>query len=381
MARKLTNEEFLERLDRKNCKYKPLDEYKGSNVKIRFMCDKHGEFLAKPNEILSGQGCPKCGGTKKLTREEFIKSATLVHNGFFSYDDCNYVNVSTKVDITCPIHGTFSQKPNNHLNGQGCLKCKLEGIKHKITMREQVNKSTSSISDAVFKERYYNKFGHVYDLSDTVYVNNRTIFYPSCKIHGKFPITPNHLMMGRGCPKCAKNYHYTKEELVEKFKEIHGCNFLYDRVKEAKTHEMVEIGCKTHGYFMQMVSNHLNGQGCPLCKESKMEREITELLANKEIEFEREKRFDWLGRQSLDFYLPKYNIAIECQGIQHFEPLLIFGGENKLTYRKNLDEDKATQCKEHGIEVVYYANYEYDFPYEVITDKNDLLLKIKEKNG
>ena len=112
-----------------------------------------------------------------------------------------------------------------------------------------------------------------------------------------------------------------------------------------------------------------------------MEREITELLTNKEIEFEREKRFDWLGRQSLDFYLPKYNIAIECQGIQHFEPLLIFGGENKLTYRKNLDEDKATECNEHGIEVVYYANYEYDFPYEVIIDKNDLLLKIKEKNG
>ena len=145
MVKKLTNEEFLEKLERKNCKYKPLDEYIGSKVKIRFMCDKHGEFLAKPNEILSGQGCPKCGGTKKLTREEFIKSATLVHNGFFSYDDCNYVNVSTKVDITCPIHGTFSQKPNNHLNGQGCLKCKLEGIKHKITMREQVNKYMQTV--------------------------------------------------------------------------------------------------------------------------------------------------------------------------------------------------------------------------------------------
>ena len=186
-------------------------------------------------------------------------------------------------------------------------------------------------------------------------------------------------MIGRGCPKCAKNYHYTKEELVEKFKDIHGCNFLYDRVKEAKTHEMVEIGCKTHGYFMQMVSNHLKGQGCPLCKESKMEKEITELLAKKEIEFEREKRFDWLGRQSLDFYLPKYNIVIECQGIQHFEPLDYFGGKEEFEKRKMLDSTKSEKCMENGIEIIYYADYDYDFPYEVIKDKNKLLSIILEK--
>lgn len=379
MAKKLTNDEFLRKLSDNGIIFKPCEEYKGSKEKMIFKCDIHGGFLARPNDILNGQGCPKCGGTQKLTNEEFIANANIVHNSFFSYDKCIYVNSNEKVTITCPIHGDFEQKPNNHLNGQGCLKCKLEGIKHKITMREQVNKSTRSISDAVFKERYYNKFGHAYDLSDTEYVNNRTIFYPLCKIHGKFPITPNHLIMGRGCPKCAKNYHYTKEELVEKFKEIHGCNFLYDMVKEAKTHEMVEIGCKTHGYFTQMVSNHLKGQGCPLCKESKMEKEITELLAKKEIEFEREKRFDWLGRQSLDFYLPKHNVVIECQGIQHFEPLDYFGGKEEFERRKMLDSTKSERCKENGIEMIYYADYDYDFPYEVIKDKNKLLSIILEK--
>lgn len=142
---------------------------------------------------------------------------------------------------------------------------------------------------------------------------------------------------------------------------------------------MVEIGCKIHGYFMQMVSNHLKGQGCPLCKESKMEKEITELLAKKEIEFEREKRFDWLGRQSLDFYLPKYNIVIECQGIQHFEPLDYFGGKEEFERRKILDSTKSERCKENGIEIIYYADYDYDFPYEVIKDKNKLLSIILEK--
>ena len=37
-------------------------------------------------------------------------------------------------------------------------------------------------------------------------------------------------------------------------------------------------------------------------------------LNKKHIIFEKQKRFNWLGRQSLDFYLPKYNIGIECQG-------------------------------------------------------------------
>lgn len=380
MVMKITNDEFLERLNKKNYPYKPLDEYSGSKSKIRFKCDRHGEFLARPNDILNGQGCPKCGGTKKLTEEEFVNNASYVHNCFFTYDNCNFSNVSEKVSITCPIHGTFMQKANNHLNGQGCPKCKMEGIKHKITRRGKVNKSTKKISDAVFKERYNHKFGNEYDLSHTVYVSAKEVFYPICKVHGKFPITPNHLMMGEGCPKCAKNYHYNMEELVCKLKEIHGDEYIYDRVTDVTTHSLIEIGCKKHGYFSQMVSNHIRGQGCPICKESRMEREIAELLSTNGIDFEREKNFKWLGRKKLDFYLPKYDTAIECQGIQHFEATDIFGGEEKLEYRKNLDWEKLMECKARNIDVLYYANYEHDFPYEVITNKDELLSRIIERN-
>ena len=37
--------------------------------------------------------------------------------------------------------------------------------------------------------------------------------------------------------------------------------------------------------------------------------------------FEQQKTFDWLiykRNLKLDFYLPEYNIAIECQGEQHY---------------------------------------------------------------
>ena len=62
----------------------------------------------------------------------------------------------------------------------------------------------------------------------------------------------------------------------------------------------------------------------------------------------------WL--QSLDFYLPEYNIAIECQGIQHFEEVQYFGGEKGLKENKKRDKKKYDLCKEHGV-VIFYVNY------------------------
>ena len=77
----------------------------------------------------------------------------------------------------------------------------------------------------------------------------------------------------------------------------------------------------------------------------------------------------------MDFFLPQHNVAIECQGIQHFENEH-FGGHSDndvLTDIQALDSIKKQLCEEHGINMLYYANYEYDFPYEVETNKEKLI--------
>ena len=48
---------------------------------------------------------------------------------------------------------------------------------------------------------------------------------------------------------------------------------------------------------------------------------------------------------SLDFYLPEYNIAIECQGIQHFKRIEYFGGEKSFKEQKNRDTIKKELCE------------------------------------
>jgi hypothetical protein len=59
----------------------------------------------------------------KLTTEDFISKAKEIHNNKYTYDDVVYINDRTNVNIKCPTHGYFLQKPNIHLRGSGCKRC------------------------------------------------------------------------------------------------------------------------------------------------------------------------------------------------------------------------------------------------------------------
>ena len=114
-----------------------LVEYVDTHTNISIICKKdgHGKFNQAPNGHLHGSGCPKCAHIKtttKLTKstDDFVKQAKEVHPyKNYGYEKVVYVNAFTKVVIVCPLHGTFSQAPDKHLQGTGCPKCinKSEG--------------------------------------------------------------------------------------------------------------------------------------------------------------------------------------------------------------------------------------------------------------
>lgn len=61
---------------------------------------------------------------KKLTTEEWVAKAKAVHGDKYDYSKVEYINKSTKVCITCPVHGDFWQTPHNHtVQNRGCPKC------------------------------------------------------------------------------------------------------------------------------------------------------------------------------------------------------------------------------------------------------------------
>jgi hypothetical protein len=100
-----------------------LVQYVTSHIKVKIICPEHGIFEQKPNSHLHGQGCSGCTGTKKLTTIVFINKANDIHNNKYDYSLVEYINNKTKVKIICPEHGIFEQKPNDHLTGYGCPKC------------------------------------------------------------------------------------------------------------------------------------------------------------------------------------------------------------------------------------------------------------------
>ena len=65
-------------------------------------------------------------------------------------------------------------------------------------------------------------------------------------------------------------------------------------------------------------------------------------------------RTSWLGLQSLDIYIPEKRIGIEYQGIQHYEPVDFFGGEDGYHNQLVRDEEKKEKCKQANVVLLYW---------------------------
>ena len=68
-------------------------------------------------------GYEKIGNKLQLSTNEFVEKAQLVHGDKYDYSKVIYTKTKENVVIICPIHGEFLQKPNDHLSGCGCPKC------------------------------------------------------------------------------------------------------------------------------------------------------------------------------------------------------------------------------------------------------------------
>lgn len=372
----MNTEEFIERAKLKHGEkydYSKV-EYINSKTKVCIICPIHGEFHVLPiKHITRGDGCIKCSGKEKYTTEKFILKSKEIHNNTYYYDKTMYINNKTKLIVTCPIHGDFEITPNKHLNGQGCPKCRY--IKSASSKRR-------SLSEVI--KLANNVHNNKYDYSlIKEYKNDRIKYQIICPIHGIFEQTMNnHIIFKNGCPKCAiinnsENRKYNVNEWIHKANAKHNNRYDYSKVEYVDSKTKVCIICPTHGEFYQTPSNHLYGQGCPICRQSKLENLVENLLIENNIEYQKQKKFEWLKNKrnlALDFYLPKYNIAIECQGKQHFNENN-FGNETNevIIYR---DKKKHELCVKNGVKLLYFSNLGINYPYHVIENEDELLKEI-----
>ena len=323
----------------------------------------------------------------KDNNDLFIEEVKACHKSELdnlSYEKTKFVTYKEKVTVTCHTkdengeeHGDFTIKPCHLLSGEGCPKCRY------LKTGRRLQKSLKQIIEDARAVH-----GDLYDYSlITEYKNLGTKYPIRCKKHGVFYQTfLNHIHGEQGCPICGleksgENRRMTFDEFKEKASKGHNNKYEYDEEsfnnRFSKDDRKIKIICPTHGEFWQTTTNHLFGQGCPICKESKLEISMASSLEAANIEYERYKRFDWLGRQTLDFYIPKYNIGIECQGKQHFLENCGWGRTPEtLEEIKGRDDIKKKLCDEHGVRILYYSNLGIDYPYHVYESKDELIAEI-----
>lgn len=174
-------------------------KYISCHEKIEIICKIHGSFWQDPHHHLRGQGCSECGAkyvielNKKdcLGIDVFVERANKIHDNKYNYSKSIYKKSGSKLEIVCPIHGSFFQKPNHHLGGSGCPKCsdKINADKKRMGLDQFISKA--------------NKLhGNRYDYSFVEYKTSPKKVKIICKKHGLFYQAPNSHLSGAGCPKC-----------------------------------------------------------------------------------------------------------------------------------------------------------------------------------
>ena len=378
MATKHTTQSFIARAKEvhgNKYNYDKVD-YQGYYTKVIITCPIHGDFLQTPGNHLEGRGCKECQmSAQRCTTTQFVEKARKIHGNTYDYSKVDYKNGKTNVIIICPKHGEFTQLPNNHLMGNGCPVCR---IATKVTTNKQ-----SPVTTETFIEKAKSIHNDKYDYSKVNYLSNRHPVEIICPTHGSFFQRPSdHVTKKSGCPKCG-HHVYTQDSFIEKCNKIHHHKYDYSKTIYRSIRDKIIITCPEHGDFEQVTKTHLEGAGCLRCRlkqQTKLFNRICEMFPDENILFEVNKDIvHWIGQQRLDIYFPVYNIAIEYDGLQHSQPIEIFGGEERFCQQQILDQNKNNLCAEnhcHLFRVSY--NYTEEYFDNICSQIKNIIKEYKE---
>jgi len=306
---------------------------------------------------------------KTWTTQKFIEKALKIHNNVYSYDRVNYTHGKIGVFITCKIHGDFIQRPNNHLQGQGCPKCKSFNMK--ITKKEFLCKAN----------KIYN---YKYKYSDFEFNSTKDKIIICCPVHGEFKQSISSHLSGRGCKMCGRILvTSTTQKFIAKANIIHNFKYIYDQVIYERAILKIKIICPIHGIFEQRPSEHLRGSGCFKCSESLGEKDISFYLKNQNIDFKAQHRIANcrdIRPLPFDFAIVKNTQLmglIEYQGKQHYRAHSFgsktISGEKLFSLVKKHDKIKYEYCFKNKIPLLIIPYWERKNITLLINDFLDII--------
>lgn len=340
---RLTTEQFIARSKRLfPGKYDYAETYFTLTTDaVRMICQTHGSFEQLASNHLAGkEGCAECVyqkrfgferqphaklskrskrarfelTKKRLSQEEFVERAMTAHGKRYDLSRAIYRTQYDAVSVGCADHGLFTIAPLNLWKGGGCPNCARaeRGMTRRLTTEQ-------------FVLRANGVHGTKYTYMNTIYTTAKTKVSVTCAVHGDFSILPSNHLAGRGCYVCSQERQvvllnnearHSQEEVIARFRNVHGFKYDYSLVRFTRSIDPVQIGCPEHGLFAQAPVHHFDGKRCPKCAKE-ITRNANRLNEAEVIDRFRDlhgKRFDYSRFRYKDF---KTKSLIGCRGTGH----------------------------------------------------------------
>lgn len=291
-------------------------------------------------------------GRPKLTESEIINKIETLGLTFVEF--INYDGKNSSFLVSCELgHKPYITNLNTICKGRnakGCPICK------------RLNKIKTNINKVGYHnvKKYCNDLGYILITEEEEYTGLDCLLSIKCNEGHLITTTfTNFKKRVKKCPECVKQQKINKA--INRANELgYGIN-IYDYNGKL---DKLNITCdKGHEWKPTYESFVYNGNKCLYCQYSKGEAEIEKFLIENNIDFSKQHQFNDCKYKKLlrfDFYLPNFNICIEYDGIQHFEPQDFFGGIDTYNDLHIKDEFKNEYCMINDIHLIRISYSEYE---------------------
>ena len=220
-----------------------LDEYVRQTVKARFQCDCGYVWAARPNNVLSGKGCPKCGKlaqAKKMRLSVETVRQRLADRNISLIGE--YVDTQTKALFKCSHGHTWEAVPSSVMSGRGCPHCYTKN--HPLE-KELVN--------ARIADRGITLVG------DYMGAHISTLF--RCSKNHTWLARPNNILHGKNCPHCDGQFPLSPEVVNERLAK-RGLVLVGEYINSVSP---TQFQCGEGHTWEAAPGNVMGGTGCPFC--------------------------------------------------------------------------------------------------------------------
>lgn len=253
MPRKLTTEEFVARVklvpkhQGKNYEYSQT-KYVDFATKVEIVCPTHGPFWQIPHAHMRGSGCPACGGARLTNKSVDDKLCGRNIERVGEIAGAHYKTTWRCLAADCGHE--WDTAPTNILSGSGCPKCSNH---IKLT---NLSVDTRIIGRSLIR---------VGDING----NSKKVLWRClvAECSHEWKAVPASILIGYGCPKCANNAKLTNEYVDKRiiFRNISRLEDVSRSQHKIKWKCLAE-SCQHEWYAVP--NKILVGRGCPACAKT-----------------------------------------------------------------------------------------------------------------